>query len=153
MGRRAQANARTLNWAIRQVFKPVISDVPSTRANDVQENEIPIDVDLIPTQPPDQPSEKSLGKRKLVELEVDSDDAGSQGAALQHVNTRYSKSTLPPALKKCKAKRFARCPDYYLNHATDWQQRYRLFSKYDDGIQMDYDGEYACYGSVMHIDI
>ena len=25
-------------------------------------------------------------------------------------------------------------------YAKDWQQRYRLFSRYDEGIQMDYDG-------------
>ena len=110
MGRRAQANARTLNWAIRQVFKPVISEVPTKRTT--LEAEQPVqDIDLIPTQPPDQPSAKSLGKRKLVELEDDGGDSeeASQVALEQQVQTRYSKTSLPPALKKCTTS--AKMPD------------------------------------------
>lgn len=105
MGRAANANAKTLNWAVRQVFKPVITEVPVKRLAAAGKDGIATSsvVDgFIPTQPPDQPSAKSLGKRRLVEIEDGEEHQSSTDAAALENPCRYTKSTLPPSLRKCR---------------------------------------------------
>lgn len=101
MGRRAQANARTLNWAVRQVFKPVMTDLPPKGGIAMQPRE-PESTShaLIPTQPPDLPSAKALGKRKLVEDESEEEDNAAEDARLGP-ETSFTKSSIPAELKKC----------------------------------------------------
>lgn len=145
-GRRVQANARTLSYAVRQYFRPVLREIQPAAASTsyagssssmiLAETVQPRDASpvssptprdqLIPTQPDEedeeQPavvSEKSLGKRKRVE----DDDPLSQAPA--GIQTRFTQANIPPELKKY------------------WHQRYRLFSRYDEGIQMDYDGWFS----------
>jgi hypothetical protein len=164
-GRRVQANARTLSYAVRQYFRPGLREIQpaastsnsldqaSTSAagaateptqDAVSSSSSPTPEDqLIPTQPAEeapavQQSEKSLGKRKRVET-------ATTGAADQRgIQTRFTQANIPPALKKCESivSSLCWCSSYAeaLDISADWHQRYRLFSRYDEGIQMDYDG-------------
>jgi len=139
MGRRQQANARTLSFAVRKLFQPVLTDIPTIKsiAAPTTTNHIYSD-ELISTQP-DEVSDKSLGKRRRTVdtdgLDDADDDEGAQrvisvergadAVSTDAVQTLYTKSNLPEALQKY------------------WWQRYRLFSRYDEGIRMDYDGWFS----------
>lgn len=117
-GRRVQANARTLSYAVRQYFRPVLREIQPTgstsstgsghatttlvepiQASTSSPPPTPYD-QLIPTQPEDVQSlpvsEKSLGKRKRVENE-DAVKLHTNGG----VQTRFTQADIPPALKKC----------------------------------------------------
>lgn len=118
-GRRVQANARTLSYAVRQYFRPALREIQpaastsnyaaiagSSSSNsllmDAGDDATPTpDDQLIPTQPEEPASarpvvsEKSLGKRKRNDEE--------QHATQQHgIQTRFTQTDIPPALKKCE---------------------------------------------------
>lgn len=127
-GRRVQANARTLSYAVRQYFRPALREIqPAAAAENgnslLQESEASTsrtalvngppsptpDDQLIPTQPDypgpsQQPSEKSLGKRKRIENDKGEDEEQENSRTTKSttdVQTRFTQSNIPPALKKC----------------------------------------------------
>lgn len=166
--RHVKANARTLSYAIRQYFRPALREISSLTGQPevaaaaalppVQRAaSLPTpDDQLIPTQPECStssaviapvPSEKSLGKRKRVEDDHQQDNTPRTSSSVQ---TRFTQSNIPPALKKCELAYAIPCGSVprltpklkrLFTRYADWHQRYRLFSRYDEGIQMDYDGE------------
>ena len=120
MGRRPQGSTRTLNRQIRHLFTPVLTVFPRKEATSVNNEQSNIDVttpcgqgvaeesfELISTQPPDAPSEKSLGKRKRVEIDEEpvpdgaNEESERELAGARHTETRYTKANMPAALQKC----------------------------------------------------
>lgn len=133
-GRRVQANARTLSYAVRQYFRPALREIQpgvgisngdnsskaigspeasTSRAAYAEESVVTPTPDdqLIPTQPeyPGQnirQSEKSLGKRKRVENGEEADDAlNTTRPSSSTAQTRFTQSNIPAALKKCMSGR------------------------------------------------
>lgn len=129
------------------------------------------DDQLIPTQPDypgpsQQPSEKSLGKRKRIENDKGEDEEQQNSRTSKSttdVQTRFTQSNIPPALKKCacilplvqvqflRGVHGADSLEILIFGLADWHQRYRLFSRYDEGIQMDYDGVYFCHPATVNL--
>ena len=120
MGRRPQGSIRTLNRQIRHLFTPVLTVFPHKDATSVdneqssvkettpgRQDEAERPVELISTQPPDPPSEKSLGKRKRVEIDEeaarDSINGNNQHELpeARYTETNYTKANMPVALQKC----------------------------------------------------
>jgi hypothetical protein len=118
-GRRVQANARTLSYAVRQLFKPALREIQPDKSSNGGNNAIDGDEisshnntpedQLIPTQPEQFPStsqsEKSLGKRKRIEViaDIEEDEDGEDGVSVKKSSqTKFTHKNIPPALKKCK---------------------------------------------------
>ena len=120
MGRRPQGSTRTLNRQIRHLFTPVLTVFPRKDATSVDNEQSPVTetapgkqdeakrpVELISTQPPDPPSEKSLGKRKRVEIDEEAardsinDETQHELAAGRYTETNYTRANMPAALQKC----------------------------------------------------
>ena len=123
MGRRPQGSTRTLNRQIRHLFTPVLTVFPRKDATSVDNEQSPVNgttpgkqdeaerpVELISTQPPDPPSEKSLGKRKRVEIDEeaarDSINGNNQHELpeARYTETNYTKANMPVALEKCASR-------------------------------------------------
>ena len=126
MGRHAQANARTLNFAVRRLFKPVVTALPSVAVADQDgASSSASSGQLISTQPDDVDADQVdrdhastisvLGKRKH---QNDAVEDGSQSFAVDvsaaaqksilegsddQAIRRYTKQNLPPALRKCES--------------------------------------------------
>ena len=109
MGRRAQANARTLSWAVRKLFQPLLTEVPpvlESRSEDGSPVNASSSGDLISTQLDETqpPVQKKAGKREYVDKDDDrKEEANEQIRTGERAGeTQYRKSNLPPALNKCE---------------------------------------------------
>ena len=109
MGRRAQANARTLSWAVRKVFAPVHTELPSkihsANASSINFDNSFTKSDLIPTQLDDEASFSKTKIQKGKRVAHDSEDEAGEEQADEYghmVQTKYRKTNLPRALTKCQ---------------------------------------------------
>lgn len=138
-GRSHRADAITNSPFVRALIRPVQSIVPAQQALPA-----PKPQHLIPTQPAPVPSppvasvatlEVEGKKRKREQLE----DEGEELAPI----VNYTEDNLPPELNKCELCSSLQLSALLLNLRADWAQRYRLFSLFDEGCQMDLEGWYS----------
>lgn len=146
-GRSHRADAITNSPFVRALIRPIKVVIPAQAPLPT-----PAAQHLIPTQPAPptpppivksslaQPTAVSEGKKRKRDQEDEGDELEPHALP---VIVNYTEDNLPPELNKCTC-----CITLGLcgeadHPATDWAQRYRLFSLFDEGCQMDLEGWYS----------